>query len=364
MRVQQALIDRFREALRALPDVHLDLDHLEREIPVSDRSHDSLIDARINVCVGDRPITLLVEAKKAVYPRDVRQVLWQFKELAQKTRSLSDRETQSMLVAESISPGAKDLLRVERIGYFDSGGSLFLPARGVYLYIDKPPPKSLERAMRTVFSGRRAQVLLALLVRPRNWFGVTELAKEAKVAPSTASEVLSQLDRFEWLESRGQGPSKERQLRSPSALLDAWVEQQALLRPPVMRRYFVSGFKADTLLDHLARIFNSHKVTYAVTSEAAAQRYAPFLSTVSVVRTRLLTGPMADAAMTELGARVVNEGFNFAVLESKSAGELLFREQLGDVWLASPVQVYLDLLRGEGRAKELAENLRRERIKF
>jgi len=68
--------------------------------------------------------------------------------------------------------------------------------------------------------------------------------------------------------------------------------------------------------------------------------------------------------MAELGARVVNEGANFAVIETKSAGELLFRQNVGGVWLASPVQVYLDLLRGEGRAKEMAEHLRKERIGF
>lgn len=64
------------------------------------------------------------------------------------------------------------------------------------------------------------------------------------------------------------------------------------------------------------------------------------------------------------GARVVGEGANFAVIDAKSSGDLLFREQVGGVWLASPIQVYLDLLRGEGRAKELAEHLRRERIGF
>jgi len=40
----------------------------------------------------------------------------------------------------------------------------------------------------------------------------------------------------------------------------------------------------------------------------------------------------------------------------------LFRERISDAWLASPVQVYLDLLRGEGRAKEMAEHLRKERL--
>jgi hypothetical protein len=43
---------------------------------------------------------------------------------------------------------------------------------------------------------------------------------------------------------------------------------------------------------------------------------------------------------------------------------LLFREQFAGVWLASPIQVYLDLLCGEGRAKEMAAHLRRHRIGF
>jgi len=60
----------------------------------------------------------------------------------------------------------------------------------------------------------------------------------------------------------------------------------------------------------------------------------------------------------------VSEGANLAVIEAKSAGDLLFRERVGGVWLASPIQVYLDLLRGEGRAKEMAEHLRRERVGF
>jgi predicted transcriptional regulator of viral defense system len=51
----------------------------------------------------------------------------------------------------------------------------------------------------------RAQVLHALLVHQHDWFGVTEVAEKAQVAPSTASDVLSQLDRFDWLVSRGPG---------------------------------------------------------------------------------------------------------------------------------------------------------------
>lgn len=256
------------------------------------------------------------------------------------------------------------MLRKERVGYYDSGGSLYLPAPGAYFYLEKPPPKTQVKSVRALFSGRRAQVLQALLVRPQNWFSVKALAEQAMVSPATASQVLSELERFEWLASRGQGPSKERHLREPAALLGAWVTQLASLRPLNLRRYYVPGLKMDNLLERIGQVCATHEADYAISHEAAAQRYAPFLSNVSQVRIRLLMDANADAAIANLGARVVTEGANLAIIEAKSPGELLFREQVGGIWLASPVQVYLDLLRGEGRSKEMAEHLRKERIGF
>ena len=270
----------------------------------------------------------------------------------------------SFLVAESISPGAKDLLRDERVGYYDSGGSLFLPAGNIYVYVDKPPPKSLSKSIRSLFSGRRAQVLHAVLIRHGGWFGVKEIAEQARVSSATASQVLTELERFDWVVSRGQGPRKERQLREPGALLDAWAKQLAVMRPLAMRRYFVPSVRAEGLVESFAEVCTANKAEYAITHEAAGQRYAPFLSTVSQVRCRLLAGPAAERVLGALDARFVDQGANLAVIEVKSSGELLFRELVNGTWLASPVQVYLDLMRGDGRAREMATHLRHERLGF
>jgi hypothetical protein len=355
---EQDLIGRLLESLRELPGVHAAFDCVDSRAP--DRGYD----ARINLHIGNQSLTILVQVKKTVYPRDVRQALWQFRELSHSAEHRQDRETQFLLIAESISPGAKESLTAERIGYFDSGGSLFLPAQNTYLYIVKPAPKSLQRSMRSVFTGRRAQVVHALLMHHWDWFGVKDIAALAKVSPSTASEVLSELDRFDWVVSRGQGPIKERHLSEPAALLDAWVKQLPLLRQPIVRRYYVPNVKTDALIERLDHAFGAHQLRYAVSYEAAAQRYAPFLSMVSQVRTRVLSIPNADAAVADMGARLVDEGSNFAIVETESAGELQFSEQVDGIWLASPVQVYLDLLRGEGRAKEMADHLRKEKIGF
>ncbi|EJH4826727.1 TPA: hypothetical protein NHR53_002736 [Pseudomonas aeruginosa] len=357
---EQQLIARFIEALRELPEVQADLDHREPIGKHGDRGYD----AQVDLHVAGKSFVLLLEAKKAVFPRDVRQVIWQLRASSHRKPTEHGDEPLALLVAESISPGAKELLRSERMGYYDSGGSLYLPASGAYLYVDRPPPKALTKSVRTLFTGRRAQVLHALLVQHQNWFGVTELAQQAMVSPATTSQVLTELERFDWLESRGQGPSKERHLREPAALLNAWAKQLATIRPLALRRYYVPGTKADTLAARIGRAFNAHNVQYEVSHEAAAQRYAPFLSNVSQVRVRVLIGANADAAIGDLNARVVNEGANLGVIEAKSPGELLFREQMDGLWLASPIQIYLDLLRGEGRSKEMAEHFRKERIGF
>ena len=356
---ERELIARLVDALRELPEVEADLAQEPAAQP-SDRGYD----AQVDLHVAGKPFVLLLEAKKIVFPRDVRQVIWQLR-AASHGRPTGQRENPlPLLVAESISPGAKELLRSERVGYYDSGGSLYLPAPGAYLYIDKPPPKALAKSVRTLFTGRRAQVLHALLVRHQKWFGVTELAQQATVSPATASQVLTELERFDWLVVRGQGPGKERHLREPAALLDAWAKQLATIRPSPVRRYYVPGTKADTLATRIGQVFDAHEVQYAISHEAAAQRYAPFISHVSQVRVRVLIGANADAAIGDLDARVVNEGANLGVIEAKSSGELLFREQIDGLWLASPIQIYLDLLRGEGRSKEMAEHFRKERIGF
>jgi len=356
---EQQLITQFLEALRALPDVRAKLDPQPPETGAG-RS----FDAHVDLSVAGKSFMLQIEAKKkAVYPRDVSHLLWRL--LADKySGAKPDEAPLSLLVAESISPGAKELLREQRVGYYDSGGSLYLPAPGAYLYIDKPPPKTLAKSIRALYSGRRAQVLHALLVRHDDWFGVNDLAQLAMVSPATASQVLSELERFDWAVSRGQGPSKQRHLSEPGALLDVWAQQLALARPLSLQRYYVPDTKADMLLARVSKAFDASAAAYAISHEAAAQRFAPFLSSVSQVRVRLMIDARAEAAIAELDARVVSEGANLAIIEARSPGELLFRERIGDAWLASPVQVYLDLLRGEGRAKEMAEHLRKERLGF
>jgi hypothetical protein len=356
---ERELTDKLLEALQQLPQAHA------RLAAGSIRPDRGRFDAEVTLELGGKPVVLLVEVKKSIYPRDVRDVLWQVQQFGMLTRIKElAKPVVPMLVAESISPGAKELLKQENVGYFDTGGSLFVPAAGAYVYVDKPPPKTIAKSVRTLFQGKRSQVLHALLHERGQWFGVKSLAELAQVSPATASETLTALERFDWLASKGQGPSKERRLTEPGALLDEWSKQDLAGRPLAPRRYYVPGTEIEALTGRIAKICEARDLEYAITQEAAAQTYAPFLSAISRVTCRIAPGRSAEAAVGELEARVVTEGANLLIIETSSHAEFLFKERLGSVWLASPVQVYLDLLRAGGRAREMADHLRRERIGF
>lgn len=359
-RFEEPLLAHLRSALSGLPHANVSP---WRETPT--RSREIRADALVYLKVPGQSVTLLVQLKSTAFPRDIRQVL----SLLRKHQSLWEATHPNDVVvpfvaAESLSEGARALLRNEGVGYFDTGGSLFIPAPGAYAFIDKPVPRAVAKSIGSLFTGRRSQVLHALLRSPGEWFGVNVLAEKAGVSAATVSQTMTALERLEWITTRGSGPAKERNLTLPGELLDAWARHVENARAPILRRYFVPALQAAELPRQLAAVCEAHDALYAVTHEIAAQRYAPFLTHVSQVRCRLLSGAAGEAALQDLNARPVREGANLTVIEAKSPGELLFSERDANVWFADPIQVYLDLLSGEGRGKEAADHLRREKIGF
>ena len=355
------MISGLLDALQELPGIVPGELRLESRTVV-----DRGVDAEVEIEAAGRSITLIVEVKqKAIYPRDVREILWRLRdtELFSKWGSLHTREV-PFLAAESISPGARDILQEENVGYFDTGGSLYLPARGAFYFTDKPVPKSAAKTVRALFSGKRSQVAHALLCSPHDWVNVKTIAELAEVSAATASETLSALERFEWLETRGSGPSKERRLIEPGGLLDAWSKSTSSKPRVSYRRFYAAMKKHDEMAHQIAHVCDHLDTNYVVTGEAAAQRYTPYLSNVSQLKCKLSSGRAFDRIIAELDARPVDDGANLLLLETKSSSEFMFRERIDDVWFASPVLVYLELIRSPGRSSEMAEHLRQERIGF
>jgi hypothetical protein len=208
----------------------------------------------------------------------------------------------------------------------------------------------------------RLQVLHAVWLLGRNWFGVHQVAERAGVSPATAFETLIAIERREWVEARGAGPSKERRLIKPRALLDAWSTYQTSVKPKVVRHFYVRSTTPPDLQRRIDHACETHDVSYEFAGITAGQIHTPYLSSVSQVFCRILAGGDMKAMLASIDARPVREGWNLGVHEIASHSELRFRQRIDDLWVPDPLQAYLDLLQAGGRARELAQHLRAEKL--
>ena len=106
-RLEEELVEQLCEALRELPDIDVKEPDLEPGI-----SLDRGIDAEIEFNAAGSRYLLLIEIKKSIYPRDAQQALWQLDRHAAAINSDRKRRVVPLLAAESISPGAKDFLKM------------------------------------------------------------------------------------------------------------------------------------------------------------------------------------------------------------------------------------------------------------
>jgi hypothetical protein len=80
----------------------------------------------------------------------------------------------------------------------------------------------------------------------------------------------------------------------------------------------------------------------------------------------ILVAPSIDLARlaTSAGLRSVEEGANVSFLISNERSPFMFRQNLHDAWVASNVQLYLDLFSSPARGREQARHLRIERLGY
>lgn len=351
-----------KELLRSLIDTIGTLPH--SHVSATDhqrRSGNHQIDAFIDLEIAGKPLQLLVEAKREAFPRDVRDLLWQFRNYLAHANA-DGREIIPFLAARAISRGARDLLREEGVGFYDLSGSLFIPSTALYILIDRPSSKRSRRIV-SLLEGQKARTIITLFDRRDEWIGVKELADLAEVSPATASATLSEMERREWLDVEGTGPAKVRRLRNPTPLLEEWSRYAVGQKPPRIARYYVPCQDTDALCRRLNERCRANGLAYAVTGEAAGQHYAPYLSSISQVRCRMPPGRQRDRVLSEMEAHSVSEGWNLGVLQTKSPNDVMVGDDSTGIAFAPSLQVYLDLLQGSGRSKEMANHLRIEKLR-
>lgn len=350
---EQRLLKELNETLATLPQVKL----LKFDVQPA-KSNDLGVDAKAEIeTKNKKKIEILVQFKASAYPRDLERVVKELKEYKQKIAG-----TVTLIVSQAISPGARKMLQDEGIGYFDAGGSLYLPYFDGIYFIDRPPPAP-ERKLQNMYEGKAAQVLQILLDNPDREWHVNGLAEEAEVSPYTVHHVFTNLEKQSIVERQGRGPECVRILKRPGELLDTWEENYSYKHYKFLNFYKWSQ-STVALRDEIARTLKTYKIDYALTLGSGAELVAPFVTGSERLHFVVEDSIELDEAIKAAGLESVEDGAVVTFMTTGSRSPLLTRRKIGDLYVAGDVQLYLDLSKWKARGREQAEHLRRERLKF
>jgi Transcriptional regulator, AbiEi antitoxin, Type IV TA system len=318
------------------------------------------LDAYAKIRIADKKIVhLLIQVKPSGYPRDLEQTSLAIKKLHQ---AGSKEETLPVIGSRSVSTGSREMLRERGIGYFDAGGSLYLPLSDGIFFIDRSPPRT-ERNLQSIYEGRSSQVLHVLLANPSRKWHVNEAAELAEVSPYTVHQVFTRLENQLFLERHGKGPDSIRILEKPGELLDMWAENYSF-KQYTFQNYYKWSQSSTTLRRDIAEALQSNRIDYALTLSSGAEMVAPFTSGSERLHFIVPESKEIAGVAAKAGLEPVDDGANVTLMTTKARAPFLKRQSIDDLWVASDVQLYLDLSKWRARGKEQAEHLRRQRLRF
>lgn len=311
------------------------------------KTNTASMDLSVSLSVQNRSFRLLVQCKNNGQPRFARLAVYKLKDDLSKTDN-----SYGVFCAPYVSPQSASICQEAGIGYFDLAGNCYLSFDTIYIRKEGyPNPDNEKRYIRSMYSPKAERILRVLLTTPKKSWKTQELAQAAQVSLGQVANVKKLLLDREWLESDANGI----QLSNPSALLDEWVNNFDFSRNQINEYFTLADIsEAEYQLNDACEKLD---FSYALTGFSAANRIAPM---VRYTRMSAYLDGDAESLASTLGWKSVTSGANIALLVPYDEGIFYRAQNVGNLQVASLVQIYLDLQSSRGRGQEAAVAIRKE----
>lgn len=321
--------------------------------------------------VGKVEKTLLIEIKSRGEPRLLYEAVGQ---LSIMSKALPN--AYPVVVIPSISPEGKAICKDAGVGYIALDGEMYFQFDSVLIdrqyrarTLEGKPVKVLEdilkksgrpqkiRRIPFPFSPKASRVLRVLLENPKSLWTVFGLADAAKVAPRMAHLAINFLyDKALLTKERG-----AIKLEKPKELLDLWTAGYKFQGIQTSVGYYSLDRTFEEFLARLKKLPADRNDLYGLTMYAGASLVAPYLR--FGVNHVYVIGDQKEWVEL-LGLRSVESGANTFLVTPYDENVLYGSREIKGARVVSSIQLYLDLYNFNDRAKEQAEVIRKEAIKF
>ena len=340
--MEQEVIESFRKCIEAIPGLKLEVLPRNRNQPYADfvfkiigKGWDQLI---------------YVETKTLGTPKQVREAVNSLIRIADPRKA-----AYGIVVAPFISTKTAAICKMNGIGFVDLSGNCYLQFKQVVISIENKANKfPFREGLSSIYAPKSERILRVLLTFPYRGWKVIDLAEEADISLGMISHVGKKLIEEEWAERNSDGIS----LTKPESLLEDWSKNYTFQRNKLLNYYTLLSVPELEL--GLGQICKQQGILYALTGFSAANKIAPM---VKGQRSMIYLGAEIEKLAEKLSLKRVESGANVVLIKPYDEGVFWKSESIGDVMVANPIQVYLDLKRYPGRGEEAADQILKEIIK-
>jgi len=295
-------------------------------------------------------IELLIEVKERPHLADLRLAASVMKD------NVGPRQV-PMVACHFMGPNRRALLKEMGIGYVDMAGNIYLRAPGVLIEREvKRNPFGYEHKGLNCYSDKASIVLRVLMNAPGRRWGIREIAEAGNISPGWVSRVVDSLvERGLVGFSRREGVT----LLRGEDMLNEWSEVYDWRRSRFYH-YYCHGSDVREVLARVKGLKLHKEGVIALGFHSGAYLVSPH-SAFNQLHL-LLHGPSFDAIRPDIERQLElkpgEEGANLVLVRPYYRHSALFgARRIEDWWVASDVQLYLDLNRYPLRGREQADHL-------
>jgi hypothetical protein len=247
-----------------------------------------------------------------------------------------------------------DKCRESKVAVFDVEGNAWMRVPGIYIERLRPNREiAPEPTSGTVFTAKASRILRGFLKRYQESWSQGDIIRETGLSAGYVSTLTKRLIAQGYLRKGG----SLLRLEDPERLLDDWRAHYRFDRH-VKHTFAIGAGNYEEGVKKLRETLEAAGTAFAWTGWTGAYLRAPYATPTSYM-----------AYVSEIPRRLpgvfpVDSDGNVTIYVPQDAGVLQFTTETPSGPVVSDAQLYLDLCRMPGRAKEQAEALRHARLDF
>lgn len=265
----------------------------------------------------------------------------------------------TLVVTPFMGEAGRRLCVEQEVGWLDLSGNARIYAPGLKILIDGKPNKYKRRGRpASAFAPKSSRIARWLLMHPTERLTQRQLAQATSMDEGQTSRLIGKLQDDGLIVRDDESRIRA---RDPNLLLDAWRKDYKFSKHRIARGH-VPARSGEALLRKLSADLDHASVPYAATGLASAWSLVHFAA-FRIVSLYLRQSPSPDL-LAAMSFHADDRGANVWLISPNDEGVFHGAAIHDGVRCVHPVQTYLDLHAHPERAKDVAEELRTEHLRW